>query len=230
MDKLTLKADSRKILGRKIKSLRKKGLLPANIYGKKVKSLAIQVNQKDFEEVFKKSGETGLIEIQIDKEKRPVLIHNIQKDPVSDAFIHADFFQVDLKEKVTATVTIEIVGDSPAEKSGVGTVVSQLNEIEVEALPADLPDKFVVDITSLTDVSQAIYVKDLAYDKSKVEIKADWERIVVKVEPPQKEEVIAPPPAEEVPVEAAPSQEPSPEGEHKEAEKKEETEKSESEK
>ncbi|MEK7188742.1 MAG: 50S ribosomal protein L25 [Patescibacteria group bacterium] len=227
MDKLTLKADSRQILGRKIKSLRKNGILPANIYGRKVKSLAIQVNQNDFEEVFKKAGETGLIEIQIAKEKRPVLIHNIQKDPVSDAFIHADFFQVDLKEKVTATVTIEIVGNSPAEKSGVGTVVSQLNEIEVEALPADLPDKFTIDIGILADVGQAIYVKDLVYDKSKVEIKADLEQIVVKVEAPQKEEVVAPPPVEEVPVEAASSEEPGPEG-TKEAEKKEEAEKSES--
>jgi large subunit ribosomal protein L25 len=104
--------------------------------------------------------------------------------------IHVNFLQVDLKEKVEAEVPVELVGESPAEKQSLGTVVQYLNEIKVEALPTDLPEKFEVDTSELAEVDQAIYIKDLKYDKSKVEVKNDPEEIVVKVEPPQKEEVV----------------------------------------
>ena len=194
MNKIELKANKRKITGRKVNSLRRQGLLPGNIYGKKIKSEEVQVNLKEFKKVFETAGETGLVELAVGSEKKPVLIHEVQLHPVSDEPIHVDFLQVDLKVKVTATVPVEVEGESPAEKSGIGTVVQQLSEIEVEALPADLPEKFVVDATKLAEVDQVVKVLDLAYDKAKVEIKTDSEAIVVKVEPPQKEEIIAPPP------------------------------------
>ncbi|MFC1626043.1 50S ribosomal protein L25 [Patescibacteria group bacterium] len=193
MDKQVLKADKRKITGRKVKSLRKEGILPANIYGKKVKSLAIQVDSKEFEKVFAATGETGIVEIQVGNEKKPSLIHNAQKDPVSDLFIHVDFLQVDLKEKVEAEVAVELIGESSVEKQGLGTVVQYINEVEVEALPADLPDKFTIDISTLTKVDQTVMVKDLKIDKDKVEIKDSADGIIVKVEPPQKVEEEAPP-------------------------------------
>lgn len=200
-----LKAEERKITGRKIEGLRKAGILPGNIYGKKVKSTSVQVNLKDFEKVYKEAGETGIVELDLGKEKRPVLIHNIQKQPVTDSPIHVDFYQVNLNEKVTASVPVELTGEAPAEKLSVGTAVQYVNEIEVEALPGDLPDKFVVDISDLSEVDQAIHIKDIKYDKAKIEVKSDVEQIVVKVEPPQKEEVIAPvAPAEgELPAEGA---------------------------
>ena len=193
MNTIALKVEKRKLTGRKVKRLRLEGLIPANVYGKKVKSEALQVAIKDFEKVFEKAGETGIVELAEGKETRPVLIHDVQIHAVTNEPIHVDFMQVDLKEKVTATVQVEVEGESPAEKSGIGTLVQQLHEIEVEALPADLPEKFVVDASKLEEVDQAILVKDLDYDKAKVEVKTDAESIVAKVEPPQKEEVIAPP-------------------------------------
>ena len=205
MEKITLKAKARKEVGRKVKLLRKEGILPANIYGKKIKSESIQITLPDFREVYKKAGETGLIYIEVEgnKEAKPVLVANIQRDPVSDATLHIDFHQVDLKEKIGAKVPVELTGESPAEKQSIGTVVQYLSEVEVEALPTDLPEKFVVDISALIEVDQSLFVKDIKVDKSKVEIKTDIESILVKVEPPQKEEVVvAPAPAEgEVPVE-----------------------------
>lgn len=205
MDAKVLKAPVRKVSGRKVKNLRKEGILPANVFGKKVKSEAVQVDLKEFEKIYKEVGETGLVSLETGKDEKPVLIHNIQLNPVTDEPVHVDFLQVDLKEKVTAEVPVELTGESPAEKQSVGTVVLQLNEIEVEALPTDLPEKFEVNIENLTEVDQAIYVKDLKVDKSKVEVKADPEAIVAKVEPPQKEEVApAPVPTEgEVPAEGA---------------------------
>lgn len=191
-------AEERKTFGRKVGKLRRAGILPANVYGKKIKSQAVQVKFAEFEKVFSEAGETGLVELKVDGEVLPVLIHNIQLDPVSDLPLHADFLKVDLKEKVGATVPIELVGESPAEKEG-GVVVQQMHEVEVEALPTDLPEKIEVDISALSGIDQAVKVGELKVDKTKVEIKEDPERIVVSVAPPAREEEVAPPsPAEEV--------------------------------
>ena len=205
MDTKTLKAESRKVTGRKVKNLRREGVLPGNVYGKKVKSESVQVSLKDFDKIYSEVGETGLLTLDVGKDKKPVLIHNLQLHPVTDEPLHVDFLQVDLKEKVTAQVPVELSGESPAEKQGLGTVVLMLDEIEVESLPTDLPEKFEIDKATLAEVDQTIFVKDLKIDKSKVEVKTDLESIVVKVEPPQKEEVVeAPAPAEgEVPAEGA---------------------------
>lgn len=214
MDKVTLDAEKRSLVGRKVKNLRNKGLLPANMFGRGVKSESLQVKLANFQDIFKKAGETGLLYLSIKNgrvEQKPVLVSNVQLDPVSGTPIHVDFHQVDLKEKVTAEVPVEITGEAPAEKGGIGTVVQYIDKIQVEALPTALPEKFVVDVSNLAEVDQAIYVKDLALDKAKVDIKADEKGIVVKVEPPQKEEV-APPPVAEVPVEGEVPAEVTPEG------------------
>jgi large subunit ribosomal protein L25 len=192
MTQIKLKSQKRELFGRKVKRLRKEGLIPANIFGNKVKSHAISVDAKEFNEVFKKAGETQIINL----EDKSVLISNIQTNPISGDIIHIDFRQVDLKEKIEAKVPVEVEGESPAEKQNLGTVVQQIHEIEVEALPADLPEKIVVDASILAEVDQAVYIKDLRVSKD-VEIKMDPELIVVKVEPPTKEEVVEVPEATE---------------------------------
>ena len=193
MTKKTLQAEIRKLSGRKVKTLRTAGILPANIYGKKIESTSIQVDTKAFQTLYKEVGETGLFDLMVGTTARPVLVHGLQVNPKTDELLHVDFLEVDLKVKVTAEVPIELVGESPVAKQGIGTIVQQLNDVEVEALPADLPEKFEVNIENLTEVDQAVYVKDIKVDTSKVEIKSDPEIIVVKVEPPQKEEVIETP-------------------------------------
>ena len=197
-----LNAQTRDVLGRKVKLLRKDGILPANVFGKKVKSLAVQVSENEFLKVFGIAGETSLVDLQITsgKSKKPgktVLITNIQYDPVTDKPLHVDFHQVDLKEKVTAQIPVEVVGESPAEKQGFGTVVVYIDEVEVEALPTDLPDKFEVDLSKLTEVNQSVLIKDLDIDKKKVEVKAELDEVLIKVEPPREEEE-EPAPTEEV--------------------------------
>ncbi len=221
-----LKAETRTIVGRKISSLRKQGILPANVYGKGINSESVQVNLSEFKKVYKEVGETGLVELDLGSDKKPVLVNNIQANPVTGEPIHADFFQVNLKEKVTAAVPVELTGEAPSEKLGVGTAVSYVKEVEVEALPGDLPESFIVDISELAEVDQAIYVKDLKYDKEKIEIKSDVEQIVVKVEPPQKEEELPPAPAEgeegvAVPAEGTEAETPAEGGETPQEENKE---------
>lgn len=207
MPKTVLKAEKRTLEGRKVKNLRKEGFLPGNIYGKKIKSEAVQIVLKDFQKTYKEVGETGLLTLTIGSTEKPVLIHNLQLNPVSDAPIHVDFLQVDLKEKIEADIPVELVGESPAEKQALGTVVQYINEIRVEALPTDFPEKFEVDTSKLAEVDQAVTVKDLNYDKSKIEIKTGLDEIVVKVEPPQKEEVVEVPPVATEGETGAPTQE-----------------------
>lgn len=194
----TLKAQKRTVTGRDVKKLRRDGVLPANIYGKKIQSVTIQVKTPEFKKVYSEVGETGLVDLQLDGDSRPVLVHSVHLDPVMDEPLHVDFLQVDLHEKVTATVPIEFEGESSIEKSGEGIIVPQLREIEVEALPMDLPEKIVVDISSLAAVGDAVKVADLKVDRSKIELKEeDPERIVVNVEEPAKEEVVEAPPTPE---------------------------------
>lgn len=187
-----LKVDLREKTGRKVRALRASGIIPANVFGRGIESYSIQVSSDDFLKVYKEAGETSIIELTVDKKTHPVLISNIQTDPVTDEILHVDFKQVDLTQKVSATVPVRLLGESPAEKSSLGVVVQQIDEVDVEALPMDLPEHFEIDITALENVGDAIHIKDLKYDKSKVEIDADEEQIIVKVEEPQKEEEIAP--------------------------------------
>jgi large subunit ribosomal protein L25 len=195
----TLKADKRTELGRKVKRLRKEGKIPSNVYGKDIKSVSIVVNEKEFDKVYKEAGETGVVEITLDKETKPTLIHNVQTNPVTGAILHVDFFQVDLKKKITANVPIELEGESPAEKQGLGTVVLYVDEIEVESLPADIPEKFVLNIENLTEVEQQLTASDIKVDKDKVEIKEGLDKTLVRVEPLRKEEEVVP--VAEVPME-----------------------------
>lgn len=182
VEKHTLVAQKRSLSGRKVKQLRKQGILPANVYGKKVASQSVQIPLKTFSQVFAKAGETGLIELDVDGKKHPVLIHNIQYDPVSETPIHADLFQVDLHEKVEAKVPVVLRGESPAVKDKVGVLLTLLDEVEVEALPADLPDKIEVDTSSLTTLDQVIKVGDLRIARA-VKILTNTTLDVVKVAP-----------------------------------------------
>jgi large subunit ribosomal protein L25 len=206
-EKTELRAEKRKVLGRKVKKLREEDILPANVYGKGIKSLALQLDLKTFLPVFEKEGETGLIQLRIKGEKkiRPVLIHNVQFGPVSDQPIHADFYQVDLKQKVTTEIPVETVGESPAVKEKNGVLFQPLAEIEVEALPAELPDKFEVSLGDLKEIGDMVSVGDLRIPKG-VKVLTSENEILAKVEAPEEEEEEVKPEAEVVEGEVAPEE------------------------
>ena len=185
MDRLSLHAEERKILGKKVKKLRADGKLPGHVFGKGVEGENVLVSAGDFLKTFKLAGETGLIDLKIGAEKiRPVLIREVQYDPVSGKLIHIDFYQVNLLQKVKVAVPITLIGEQPETvKLGETIVLQTLNEVEVEALPADLIEKIEVDITSLKAIDDAITVGQLNYDKSKLTLSAPEEEIVVKLAP-----------------------------------------------
>jgi large subunit ribosomal protein L25 len=197
-DTIKLKLDKRTLTGRKIKQLRQENILPANIYGKGIKSLAVQLALKDFQTVFNQAGETNIIQLQVAKEAkaRPALIHNIHRHPVTDEFLHVDFHQVDLSKTVTVPIPIELTGEAPGVSQG-GVLVQLIDEIEVEALPTNLPDKFEVDVSSLKEIGEGISLKELKYDSSKLKLLSEnLEELIVKLEEPTKEEEEKPAEAE----------------------------------
>lgn len=188
-EKHQLKAQVRTLLGRKVKQLRNQGFLPATIYGKGLESISIQVNLIEAEKIFEEAGESGLVELMVDeKDKMPVLFRNPQYHPVEGNLIHIDCYKVNLKEKISTAVPLEFVGESQAVKDG-NTLITVMDEVEVEALPTDLPESIEVDLTALENLESVITVADLKVDKSKVEILTDAEQLIAKVEEPREEEV-----------------------------------------
>lgn len=197
MTTFELNANTRTLFGRKTKQLRVKGIIPANIFGKKIKSLAIELEKSNLLDVMRKAGETGLIHLKIkgDDKTHPVLVSGYAQDPVTDQMLHVDFHEVDLKQKTTASVPLKTVGESEAVKSGMVLVMFK-NEIEVEALPTDLPDSIEVDISGLTEVGSTILAKDLKVDRSKVTLSIEDEETIATIQEPAKEEEVVAAPAE----------------------------------
>lgn len=175
----TLKVEKRTVLGKKVKKLRKDGFVPANIYGKDIKSQAVQVPQKDFEKVFKEAGETGLVDIHLGTDVIPVLIHNLQSD-YHNNILHADFFKVNLKEKIKTEVPIEFIGEPKAVTDKVGLLMPIMSVVEIEALPEALPENIQVSVEHLAAIDEQITVSDLKAPEG-VTILTDPAQVVVKV-------------------------------------------------
>lgn len=180
MQKITLKAEKREIVGKKVKKLRKEGKLPVGVYGKEIKSEALSVPLKEFMAIYSKVGETGLVELEYGGKMQHVLISNLQIHPLSRQAVHAELHAVKLTDKIKANVPIQLVGESPAVKDGVGVLLQTLNEVEVEALPTDLPEAIMAEIGALLEVGQQIKVSDLKTIKGVV-ILTDGEETVVNV-------------------------------------------------
>jgi large subunit ribosomal protein L25 len=184
-----IEAQKREMTGKKVKRLRQMGIIPASVNGKDFKSITIQMDAKEANLMFEEHGESGLIDLQIEKETFPVLFKNPQFHPVTGEMIHVDLYKVNLKEKTTVEVPIEIVGESASAKMG-NVLINVIDSVEVEALPTDLPENFVVDISKLATLEDMITVADLEYDKEIMTIVTDPEQVIVKTEEPKEEEIV----------------------------------------
>jgi len=187
-EKHEIKAEIRTVLGRKVKHLRDAGLVPATIYGHKFESVSIQFNALELQKIYDKVGESGLIELLVGSDKYNIIFRNPQYSPVESEIVHIDCYKVNLKEKISAFIPIVLIGESPALKDG-NTLVSITDEVEVEALPTDLPESIEIDISILTEVGQMITVEDIKLDE-KVTMITLLDQAIVKVEEPRAEEVI----------------------------------------
>lgn len=197
MNKYSVKVAKRTVFGKQLKKLRKEGILPANIYGKDIESTAVQLPTKEFEKIYDEAGSSSVVEVEFEGQKKPTLIHNLQYDYVNHIPLHADFFQVNLKEKVKTTVPVELMGEAKAVTDTVGLLLQTLNEVEVEALPTDLPESVEINVTNLAAVGDQVKVSDIKKITG-VDILTDAEQVVANIG-----ELVAPEKEEPVEEEAA---------------------------
>lgn len=175
-----LKAEPRTVLGKKVKKLRREGLLPGNVYGKGLSSVALQVSLTDFEKAHKEAGDTGLIDLELNGNSHPVLVKNLQMNYQSHTPLHADFYQVNMKEKVKAMVPVVLVGEAKAVTDKIGLLLQTLSEVEIEALPDKLAENIEVNVEHLAELDAHILVSDLKAPEG-VEILSDPSQTVAKV-------------------------------------------------
>ncbi len=199
MEKLTLVATARDT-ETKLSTIRGDKKVPAVVYGHKVTAQAVTVGASELLKVFRKTGKTHIVELVLDGKKQDVLIHDVQRAPVSGDFLHVDFFVVSATEKIHVQIPVHLIGTSPAQVLG-GLIEQNMHEVEVKCLPKNLVDAFEADLAKLANLGDTLHVKDLGIDEKKFDILSDMEGAIVSIHLPKgvSEEDVAPVAAAEVP-------------------------------
>jgi len=187
---MELTVQKREKLGKDANSLRKEGLIPAELYGHGVKNLHLSVPNKEFIRVFKEAGENTLIDVMVDGEKHQVMIHDVTFNPVTDMVASIDFLQVRLDELASAMVPVTFIGESSAVKEKGGLLVKNMHELEVEALPTSIPHTIEVNIEAIKEIGDSIYVKDITLPEGVTMLSEPENAIVTVTEKQEEEEVV----------------------------------------
>ncbi|MCH7576365.1 MAG: 50S ribosomal protein L25 [Chloroflexi bacterium] len=185
--KVELKVSPREVLGKQVKAMRREGVIPANVYGHALESVAIQISKDDLVHLLHSAGRNEIVYLRLDgEEARPTFLRQIQRNPVTDAILHVDFYQISLKEKVRMEVRLVLVGTAPAEQTQGGTLLHGLDRIAVEGLPTEIPSVIEVDVSGLDVIDATIYVHELSVPEE-ITVLSDPAQVVAKVAPPQVE-------------------------------------------
>ncbi len=182
-----LKATKRTQMGKGVQALRKEGLMPAVVYGPKHEATAISMPLRDFAAVLKSAGESSVVSLVIDGHEQNVLIHDVDRDPVTDIPRHADFYAVQKGQKVEVAVSLEFVGIAPAVKELNGNLVKALHELSVEAEATNLPHSITVDVSVLDALGKQIHARDIVLPPGVV-LTTDPDEVVVLVTAANEEE------------------------------------------
>lgn len=187
METIILEAKAREITGKKVSELRDQEMIPGIVYGKKLEPINISLSSKEFTKIFKQAGDTSVIDLKIDDEKaHKVLIQNVDYTPTRDRITHVELLAISLTDKVKVGVPVVLINTENPEKLG-GNLILNLDEIEVEALPNDLPHQIEIDCSVFTEFGHTIYVKDLKLD-SKLKIHEEPETPIVSFDEPEQAE------------------------------------------
>jgi large subunit ribosomal protein L25 len=179
VERIELQAEPRTILGKKVRALRREGLVPANVYGHSA-SLAIQCNAKATAQAVHRAGKTQLIQLVLDGDgPTNVMVKDYQRHPTRGSLLHVDFYRVAAGERMRVDIPIRLVGEAPAVRQQDATILQQTATVSAEALPAELPEAIEVDISGLDEIDASIYVRDLTPPEG-VTILTDPEELVVK--------------------------------------------------
>jgi large subunit ribosomal protein L25 len=189
MEEVVVKADRRTVVGKQVNALRRAGILPAILYGRHIDPMPISLDLRESSRILDRLSPSTLILIQMDGEQHYALVRDKQRNPILGTLRHVDFQAVSLTETVRTNVSIQLTGESPAVDELVGILVQNIEVLDIEALPRDLPERITVDISSLKEVGDTIYVRDLDLPAG-VEVHSDPEEAVVLITQPAAEEEI----------------------------------------
>ena len=194
MKRHELEATKREITGKKVRFLRRQGLMPANIYGHGIDSTPIKVDTRSLKHLLSHAGKTDLISLKVDSAKEPVrvLVREVQRNPLTDEPLHVDFYQVSMTEKIKAEVPLVFIGEAPVLKKVKNSSIFHLiDSLDIEALPDDLPHSLEVDVSHLEELDHTIHIKDIPLGRG-ITLLSDPEQMVVKVAEAKKEEEVVP--------------------------------------
>lgn len=175
----------------KAKNLRKKDLIPAEYYGRGIKNISLQLDYQSFRKMYRKAGSNTVITLQVEGDgTKNVLIHVVDRDPVTNNYSHVEFINVRMDEEVTAMVPVRLEGIAPAVRDFGGVLIQSMDEIEISCLPADLIHEVVLSVESLAEINSGLHVSDIKLS-DKIKILSDPESSVAMVAAPREEEVAA---------------------------------------
>jgi large subunit ribosomal protein L25 len=199
MDKVVLKASRRTVTGKQVHALRRAGELPGVIYGHNVEPIVISMDAREAGKILGRMTASSLVTVDVEGKEYPSLVRERQRNYVKGNLIHVDFQAVSLTEKIRANVGIQVTGNSPAVKDFNAVLVNGLTEMEVECFPQDLPERIVIDISTMIKIGDGLYVRDVVLS-DKVHVLSGPEEMLILATAPkvEVEEVVTP---EEVVVE-----------------------------
>lgn len=191
MEKVVLNASKRTVTGRQVGALRRAGKLPAVLYGHQIDSTPITLDAHETSLLLSRLTSSSLVTIALDGKEYPTLVREKQRHPVKSHLLHLDFQALSLTEKTYASVGIELTGEAPAVKNYDAVIVTGVTELEVEALPQDLPERVVVDISGLAEPGDSIHVSEIQLP-GQVEILTNPDEVIVSATAARVEEVALP--------------------------------------
>lgn len=181
-----LNAEKRNIFGKKVKKEREKGLMPAVLYGRDTENQPIFISLKEFQKIYKEAGETSVIEISIGGTKKNAMVYDISFDPINGIPVHADFLTVKMNEPIEATVPLVFEGEPEAVKLG-GILVKVIHELNVKALPNEIPHELIVDLLKLKTMDDKITVSDIKIPKKVEILEKEPDEVIALIEAPKEE-------------------------------------------
>lgn len=160
---LTLELETRSVIGKKVQTLRRKGITPVHLYGRGAPSMSLQAEASTILRIVAQAGRNRPVSVSVSGQETPCLafIREVQRHPVSEAILHVDFYQVPLTEAAQAEVPIRLIGEAPAIRMHNGVLNQVLHTLRVECLPLDVPEYFELDMSGLDDFEKSLRVSDI---------------------------------------------------------------------
>jgi len=188
MDQIVITAQPRSVTGKKVKMLRREGLIPLIVYGRKTEPVNVKAVEFDTQRAISKAGgQLMSLEIEGEDAPRAVLARDIQRDVISGAYIHVDLYEVDVTERLQVEVSVVLVGEAPLATTGEAVMLQVLNSVQIECLPTEIMQSIELDASKLVEFSDALYVSDLSLPEG-IDILTPADEMIARLQAVEEEE------------------------------------------